>query len=111
MTRAKELQQCQLRDTVMSQLGRIPSFDKSDPRFLSFLEALAKMMEERGLSWIGEQGAANIVHAIAKMKLKNQSTKKILEWISKPDTAAKFVEEGEPQACCQRCLGMCRTWF
>ena len=81
----------------MSQLGRIRSFDKSDPRFLAFLQGLAKMMEERGLPWIKAREAANIIHAIGKMKLKNQSTKKILEWISKPDTAAQFVEEGDPQ--------------
>ena len=32
------------------------------------------------------------------MRLKNSSTNKILEWISEADTAAKFVEQGDPQA-------------
>ena len=83
--------------TVMSQLGRIRSLDRSDPRFLAFLQALAAIIDERGLPWIQARSAANIVHAIGKMKLRNPSTKRILEWISKPETAARFVKEGEPQ--------------
>ena len=82
----------------MSQLGRIRSFDKSDPRFLVFLQELAERIKDRGLPWIQAQGAANIIHAIGKMRLKNSSTIKILEWIAEADTAAKFVEQGEPQA-------------
>ena len=84
--------------TVMSQLGRIWSLDRSDTRFLSFLRALATIIHERGLPWIQARSAANIVHAIGKMKLKNSSTKRILDWISTPEIAAQFVEEGEPQA-------------
>ena len=84
--------------TIMSQLGRIRSFNKSDPRFLTFLQALATMLEERGLPWIQARSASNIVHAIGKMDLRNPSTKRILEWISKPEVAAQFVEEGAPQA-------------
>ena len=38
--------------TLMSQLGRIRSFDKSDPRFLAFLQELAEVIKERGLPWI-----------------------------------------------------------
>ena len=80
--------------TVMSQLGRIHSFDKSDVRFVGFLEALASIIEKRGLSWIETRAAANIIYAIGKMELQNPSATKILEWISKPDTAARFVEGG-----------------
>ena len=84
--------------TVMSQLGRIRSFDRSDPRFLAFLKAMATKLEEQGLPWIRAREAATIIHAIGKMQLTNPSINRILEWISKPETAARFVEEGEPQA-------------
>jgi len=83
--------------TVMSQLGRIRSFDKSDKRFVAFLEALASIIEKRGLTWIETRSAANIIYAIGKMELQNPSAKKILEWISNPEVAAKFVIEGDPQ--------------
>ena len=83
--------------TVMSQLGRMRSFNKSDPRFLAFLQALATTIEEQGLPWIQARSASNIIHAIGKMKLKNPSTKRILEWISKREVAATFVMEGAPQ--------------
>jgi len=56
------------------------------------------MIEQRGLPWIETQGLANIIHAIGKMRLKNQSTKRILDWISTPDIASQFVKEGESQA-------------
>jgi len=85
--------------TVMSQLGRIRSFNKADPLFLAYLKALAKRIEERGLPWIKARQAGNIIHAIGKTKLNdNESAAKILDWISKPDTAAEFVEKGDPQA-------------
>ena len=83
--------------TIMSQLGRIRSFNKEDPRFVGFLKAMATKIEERGLPWIRAREASNIIHAIAKMQLRNPGTKRILEWISTPDTAASFVEEGKPQ--------------
>ena len=81
----------------MSQLGRIRSLDRSDPRFLAFLRAMTTKIEERGLPWIRAREAANIIHAIGKMQLRNASTKRILEWISEPAIAARFVKEGEPQ--------------
>jgi len=84
--------------TVMSQLGRIRSFDRSDPHFLAFLKAMATKIGERGLPWIKPREASNIIHAIGKMQLRNPSTKRILEWISTPETAAIFVEKGKPQA-------------
>ena len=84
--------------TLMSQLGHIRSFDRSDPRFLEFVRELAETIEERGLPWIQARQAANIVHAIGKMKLRNPSTKKVLQWISNPVVAARFVMEGIPQA-------------
>ena len=83
--------------TLMSQLGRIRSFNKRDPRFLTILGVLAAMIEELGLPWIRPRQAANTIHAIGKMQLKNPSTKRILEWISNPEVAANFVEEGNPQ--------------
>ena len=46
--------------TVMSQLGRIGSFNKKDPHFLAFLQALAAIIEERGLPWI--ETAASCQH-------------------------------------------------
>ena len=82
--------------TIMNQLGRIRSFDRSDPRFLAFLQALAKRIEEQGLPWIQARQASNIVHAIGKMQLRNPSTERILEWISEPEVAASFVEKGNP---------------
>ena len=78
--------------TLMSQLGRIQSLDRSDPRFLAFLQALATMIEERGLPWIQTRSASNIIHAIGKMQLRNPSTKSILEWISKPQYCRNFCE-------------------
>ena len=86
--------------TLMSQLGRMrsSSFNQSDPRFLSILQTLATRMEERGLPWVEARPAANIIHAIGRMRIKNESTRRILEWISEPETAACFVEEGNPQA-------------
>jgi len=84
--------------TVMSQLGRIQSFNKADPHFQAFLQSLAVLIEERGLPWLSARSAANIIHAIGKMDLRNPITKRILEWISKPKVAAHFVQEGEPQA-------------
>jgi len=84
--------------TVMSQLGRMQSFNKEDPRFLAFLKDLAAIIEERGLPWVHARQAANIIHAIGKMKLlENSSAKRILEWISKREVAAKFAIEGDPQ--------------
>ena len=82
--------------TIMNQLGRIRSFDRSDSRFLSFLQALATRIEEQGLPWIQARQASNIVHAIGKMQLRNPSTKSILNWISTPQTAEIFVKEGNP---------------
>jgi len=84
--------------TTMSQLGRISSFDKSDPRFLSFLNVLTLVLEKRGLSWMGVRETANIVHAIAKMGLQNQSTRHIFDWVSQPEVATQLVNEGNPQA-------------
>jgi len=60
---------------AVSQLGHIQSFDKSDPQFLSFLRVLARMTEQQGLPWIKAREAANVVHAIGKMGLKNPGTK------------------------------------
>jgi len=81
----------------MSQLGRIWSFDKSDPRFLSFMQELVEIIEKRGLPWIQARSISNIVHAIAKMQLNNQSMEHILNWISQSEVAAQFVKEGKPQ--------------
>ena len=82
--------------TIMSQLGRIRSLDRSDPRFLTFLRALATIIDERGLPWIQARSASNIIHAIGKMKLRNSSSKRILGWISTPKIAERFVEDGNP---------------
>jgi len=84
--------------TLMSQLGRIRSFDESDPRFQSFLRASANMIEQHGLSWIDTQGAANVIHALGKMKLMNQTdARRILDWISRPEVTAQLVKDGNPQ--------------
>ena len=82
--------------TIMSQLGRIRSFNKEDPRFVGFLKATATKIEERGLPWIRAREASNIIHAIGKMQLRNPSTKSIVEWITKPEIAADFVGAGNP---------------
>jgi len=84
--------------TLMSQLGRIRSFNREDPRFVGFLKAMATVIEERGLPWIHTSTVANIIFAIGKMRLRNPSTERILEWISKPEIAAEFVEDGNPHA-------------
>jgi len=83
--------------TAMSQFGRIRSLNKSDPRFVSFLNVLAQIMKQKGLPWMQVRETSNIVHAIAKMQLNNQSTEQILDWISQPEVAAPFVKEGNPQ--------------
>ena len=82
--------------TVMSQLGRIGYFNKADPRFVTFMQALATMIEDRGLPWFKPREASNIIHAIGKMQLRNPCTKSILQWISKSEVAASFVEIGNP---------------
>ena len=84
--------------TLMSQLARIQALDRKDPRFVAFLQALAVLIEKRGLPWIQARAAANIIHSIGKMKMRNPSTKRILEWISEPEVAARFVKDGNPQA-------------
>jgi len=86
--------------TLMSQLGSIPGLMiTNDPDFVAFMEVLVRRIEDRGLSWIKPREASNIIHSLAKLKLRNNpSAKKLLEWISSPETASKFVAEAEPQA-------------
>jgi len=84
--------------TAMSQLGRIRSFDGSDPRFLTFLDSLSNTINERGLPWIKVREASNIVYGIGKMQLNNnQSAKNILDWMSQAKIAKDFVEKANAQ--------------
>ena len=83
--------------TMMSQLGRIHSLDRSHPVFLRFLDDLAQMMEQRGIQWIGVREASNIIHAIGKMKLSNNSARRILDWMSMPENAQELLAKGDPQ--------------
>jgi hypothetical protein len=84
--------------TTMSQLGRIASLDRQDPSFIAYLEDLSDRMEQLGLSWIGVQGTANILHAIGKMQLKNQHTEKIVEFAVNDSNSEWLVRNGKPQA-------------
>jgi len=81
--------------TLLSQLSRIRSLDKNDPRFLGFLQGLAQKIQAQGLQWLDVRQVTNIVHAIGKMQIKNHSTKCILDWISEPETAFRFVNDKE----------------
>ena len=83
--------------TVMSQLGRIHSFDKRHQVFLHFLDDLGDNLERRGFGWFGTQSAANIVHAVGKMKLSNKTGKRILHWMSKSENVQGLLAEAEPQ--------------
>lgn len=85
--------------TAMSQLGRIRSLDRSDPRFLAFLDSLSKTITELGFSWVDSRQVGNIVHAIGKMKLSNHtSARQIMAWISSSDSViTTFISQGEPQ--------------
>jgi len=82
--------------TVLSQLARIRSFDKMDKRFLSLLKVLVERVESRGMVRIYPRHASNILHSLAKMKLTTPMATKMFDWISSPDTAVKFAEEGNP---------------
>ena len=55
----------------MSQFGRVRLIRKDDPLFESFLDDLSAKLHDDAFAWLGKspQGLANIVHAIAKMKL------------------------------------------
>ena len=108
--RASEPEQCQLCNNHESTRAH-SVVQQADPRFLTFLGALAAMLEERGLPWIKARQASNIIHAIGKMQLRNPSTKRILEWISTPEIAAIFVEEGEPQEVANVAWVLCQTWI
>eukprot|EP00978_Attheya_sp_CCMP212_P018695 scaffold51681_cov36-Attheya_sp.AAC.1 len=83
--------------TMMSQLGRIRFVDRRDPLFRAFLDDLGNQVEVRGLRWLGAQEVANIMHAMAKMNLRNHRTSRIL--FSQVEKHADwFVKEGNPQA-------------
>ena len=84
--------------TMMSQLGRMHSLDRSYPVFLRFMDDLAEMMEQRGLQWIDVRGASNIIHAIGKMNLSNNSARRILNWMSMLENAEELLAKGKPQA-------------
>ena len=84
--------------TVMVHFGRMPSLDTADPRFLAFLDTMWGKIEKRGFSWTQGRQAANIVHAIGKMKLRNPSAGNILNWLSSEQVAKLFVEEAQNSA-------------
>lgn len=86
--------------TAMSQLGRTQSLNKSDPRFLGFLNAIANILEVRGLPWIKAREAANIIYAIGKMELKNACTKQIMEWITRAQTQLRGGKHGRSWCVC-----------
>jgi hypothetical protein len=82
--------------TMMSQLGRIRFVDRRDPLFKEFLDDLGNQVEVRGLRWLEAKGVANIMHAIAKMQLRNHITSRIL--FSQVENHAEWlVKEGNPQ--------------
>jgi hypothetical protein len=95
--------------TSMSQLGRIRSVNTQDPTFLRFVDDLTNTIEARGLEWMGIQGIANIVHAIGKMQLKSNSSRRILEFVARQDNAhAIIVMKGDPQAVANICWAMAK---
>ena len=77
--------------TAMVQLGRSRTIDRSDPSFQAFLNSLWTKINVNGLSWIGVRQTANIVHAIGKLKLRNQGASDVLDWIAREDIAKEFV--------------------
>ena len=95
--------------TLMSQLGRIRSFNKADPRFVGFLEALAGRIEERGLPWIKARQAANIIHAIGKMKLIESEYKETTRVDLEARSSCKLCGGRKSSGSCQHGLGMCNS--
>ena len=62
------------------------------------MDDLAEMMEQRGIQWIGVREASNIIHAIGKMKLDNNSARRILDWMSMLENVQELLVKGYPQA-------------
>ena len=65
------------------------------PQFNSFLHSLADNIVEHGWQWIGVRQAANVMHAIAKMGLRNGSVKRILDWLSTKNNAEHLIDTAE----------------
>ena len=84
--------------TTMSQLGRIRSIRKDAPLLKAFLDDLSKKFDVHGFAWIGNQGIANIVHAIGKMHLSsNDSAMRIVRRLEDDDNVTSLFENGTPQ--------------
>lgn len=85
--------------TVMIRLRKARHMvNKSDPRFVAYLERLADLLESQGLDWIQTRPCSNILHAIATMGLhqRNVNAQRVLQWISTPDTVVSFVHRAKP---------------
>jgi RAP domain len=76
--------------TMMSQLGRIRYFDRRDPLFQQFMDELALKIETDGQEWSGRD-MANIAHSIAKMQLRSHTAKRILSFVSTPDSSLQLL--------------------
>lgn len=90
--------------TALTQLGRLPVREKvalcQEDLFGQFLEAVTAQLEARGLEWSGPRGAANMLHAVAKLgpQLVQQCNShdsvvgRWCAWISHPAVAENFLE-------------------
>ena len=86
--------------TMMTQFGRIQHTQKDDPLFRDYLDDLSTMLDDRGIAWLGKdpRQLANIVHAIAKMKLEgNSSVMNIMRFMEDGKTTKWLFENGTPQ--------------
>ena len=59
---------------LISQLRRIRSHKKDDPLFLAYLEDLSGILRLRGVMWMDARSVATIIHGIAAMGLRNNSS-------------------------------------
>jgi hypothetical protein len=67
------------------------------------MDALANIIDDKGLNWIGCQAIANIVHAIGKMSLKSKSAKIIMDFVSQKENANAIVSNETPQGVANIC--------
>ena len=81
--------------TTLNQLGKISSVNTRDPTFNTFVDEIAGVLASQGLSWMSVRDVSNIVHAIAKMRLRTDSACWILDQVE--ECADMLVERGNGQ--------------
>jgi hypothetical protein len=67
------------------------SFDAEDPRFLRFVDDLARIIVNMGFDWMDVRGIANIANAFATLGLRTESAKQIMAFICERKNAHALV--------------------